>query len=73
MTRSKQPTITEVSTSDLRALLFWAGVGVRNSTSGSYGANIEEIIASYSEHIKFKIHPPARFRKNQLPEGKVMI
>lgn len=50
---SKKP-ITEVVTSDLRALLFWAGVGVADATGGAYGEEIEAIIESYAEHIAFK-------------------
>lgn len=62
MTKSKQPPITEVATCDLRALLFWAGVGVRAHKIGSYSDIIEDVIESYAKHIKFQITPPARFR-----------
>jgi hypothetical protein len=44
MKRNKD--ITEIVTSDLRALIFWANVGVGESVSGSYH-EIEEIIRSY--------------------------
>ena len=46
------PTV-EVGWEDLRALLFWAGVGVSGSKGGSYQKNIEEIIRSYAEYIGF--------------------
>ena len=45
----------EVVASDLRALLFWANVGVGKSASGSYGSHIEEIIRSYASFLSFKI------------------
>lgn len=45
--------LTEVVTSDLRALLFWATVGVAKAKGGSF-RDIENIIESYAEHLKFK-------------------
>ena len=45
----------EVVTSDLRALLFWANVGVGVSFSGSRDKDILNIIESYSEYILFQI------------------
>ena len=48
----KTPTV-EVAWEDLRALLFWAGVGVSDSKGGSYQKDIEEIIRSYAEYIGF--------------------
>ena len=47
------PTV-EVVLEDLRALLFWAGVGVSESKGGTYQKDIEEIIRSYAEYIGFK-------------------
>jgi hypothetical protein len=49
--------LTEVVTTDLRALLFWANVGVAKSTAtaGSYGAEINDIIESYAEYLGFKL------------------
>lgn len=46
--------LVEVVKEDLRALLFWANVGVRKSKAGSY-RDIEEIIKSYSQYIKYQI------------------
>jgi hypothetical protein len=43
----------EVVRSDLKALLFWAKVGVINNKGGSYSKNIIEIIKSYSKFIGF--------------------
>lgn len=48
---------TEVTTHDLRALLFWAAVGVRQSTGGSY-LDIDHILESYAEAIGFKFDKP---------------
>lgn len=48
------PEITEVVTSDLRALLFWASVGIAKSKSGSY-RDICNILSQYSEDIKFTL------------------
>ncbi len=45
----------EVVTSDLRALLFWANVGVGGAFSGSRDRDILNIIKSYSEYILFQI------------------
>ena len=49
----KKTSTVEVAWEDLRALLFWAGVGVSGSKGGSYQKNIEEIIRSYAEYIGF--------------------
>lgn len=52
----------EVVRGDLRALLFWASIGVRESCSGSYRGIIEEVIRSYAEYLKFQLKP-TKFRK----------
>lgn len=54
---------------DLRALLFWASVGVYESCGGSYQDVIETegdmgILNSYAEQIKFKLPYPPHFRMN---------
>jgi hypothetical protein len=41
----------EIVATDLRALLFWAAVGVKGSVDGQYSKDIEEIIRSYTEHL----------------------
>ena len=46
--------IVEVVNSDLRALLFWAAIGMRNSRGGMYEADLQDIIENYAEHIGFK-------------------
>ena len=46
------PTV-EVGWEDLRAILFWAGVGVSGSKGGSYQKKIEEIIRGYAKYIGF--------------------
>jgi len=48
------PNITEIVTSDLRALLFWASIGIAKSQGGSY-QEICNILAQYSEDIGFKL------------------
>ena len=52
----------EVVASDLRALLFWATIGVSASRSGSY-RDIINILESYAAHIKFNLpRKPVRFK-----------
>jgi len=63
MTRDRlanHPNIEVVAT-DLRALLFWASVGVSQSVDGMYSEEIEEIIRSYSESLQLQWKPP-RFK-----------
>lgn len=59
---SKPDKWTEVAVlkHDLRALLFWAHVGITNSKSGSYqdAAGEHGIVHSYAESIGFKMDPP---------------
>ena len=45
---------TIMVTSDLRALLHWASVGIGLSYGGSYENEIENIIESYSDHLGIK-------------------
>lgn len=44
---------------DLKALLFWASVGVRHSVDGAY-PEIVDIIHSYGEHVGMNLYdnPP---------------
>jgi hypothetical protein len=60
---SKRNGLVEIVTSDLRALLFWANVGVRQSRGGAYEEEILEIIPSYAEHIKFNL-PRTKFKRS---------
>jgi hypothetical protein len=41
----------EVVATDLRALLFWATIGVNGAVDGQYSEEIEAIILSYSESL----------------------
>jgi len=59
-TKAGRKALTEVVTSDLRALLFWASVGVAKSYSGSY-QDILHIIESYAEYLGFKCPYPPQF------------
>ena len=43
----------EITVKELRALLFWAGVGVCGKMGGSYERNIENIIEKYANEIGF--------------------
>jgi hypothetical protein len=45
---------TEVATSDLKALLWWAAIGVSKSNWGSY-QDIVDVLESYAEHLKFTL------------------
>jgi hypothetical protein len=55
--------IVEVVTDDLRALLFWANVGVRQSKGGAYEDDIANIIESYAKHIRMQL-PRTKFKRN---------
>ena len=46
--------LTEVVTGDLRALLFWATIGMRKSRGGAYADELDYIIKAYSKAIRFK-------------------
>ena len=48
----------EVVATDLRALLFWATVGVNRSIDGTYSNEIENIIRSYSGHLGIRTNKP---------------
>ena len=60
-TKAGRESITDVVTSDLRALLFWANIGVAKSTAGSYGADINSIIQSYATYLHFTLPYPLGF------------
>lgn len=45
----------EVVRQDLRALLFWATIGVSQSSAGSYGGMIENIIRCYADFLEYKL------------------
>lgn len=59
----------DVVTTDLRALLFWATVGVNGAVNGQYGSEIEEIIRYYSEHLGIKTNKAnfGKYRKRRQP------
>lgn len=67
-THDKGLTSIPVFVCDLRALLFWASVGVHNSFSGSYRAIAERpgdigILRRYADRIHFPLPFAARFRE----------
>jgi len=45
--------MVEVNIEDLRALLFWATIGIATSKGGYQGNEIEHILESYAEAISF--------------------
>ena len=53
--------VVVVAKDDLRALLFWANVGVRQSKGGAYEEEIVEIIPSYAEHLGLAL-PRTKFK-----------
>jgi hypothetical protein len=53
MTRRKTGKV-EVMESHLRALLFWAAVGMRKSRGGSYSPDLKHILEFYSTDIGFE-------------------
>lgn len=50
----KNRTIIEVVNSDLRALLFWAAIGMEKSHGGMYEDDLENILDNYAEASGFK-------------------
>jgi hypothetical protein len=57
----------KLSYHDLRALLFWASVGIANSITGSYREAAMQpgdlgIVQSYAEHIKFTLPRKPKFK-----------
>ena len=58
---SKTKDLTEVVTTDLRALLFWATIGVTKSRGGYQQSEIEHILESYAENLKFKLPAEPKF------------
>ena len=54
--------ITEIVTSDLRALLWWATVGMRSAVGGSYENEVDDILESYAKAIGFKLPGKPKFR-----------
>jgi hypothetical protein len=58
----KKGALVEVVREDLKALLFWAHVGVRQSKGGAYEEEIVHIINSYAENVKLQL-PKTCFKK----------
>lgn len=54
--------LTEIVSDDLKALLFWATIGVTRSIDGEYSNEIRDIIESYSEHLHFKLPHRPKFK-----------
>ncbi len=70
--KNDRTSFVPVNIHDLRVLLFWASVGVKNSMAGSYRDALERdddpgVIRSYAEHIKFFIRGKIRFKAEQEP------
>jgi len=59
----KSKPLTEVSTSGLRALLFWATIGVTKSRGGYRDNQITAIIDHYAREIHFQLPAKPDFRK----------
>ena len=53
----------EIIREDLRALLFWAAIGVSKSRGGSYQKEIEYILETYAQGISYKIPHSFHFKK----------
>ena len=60
---SDEAGLTEVVTSDLRALLFWATIGITKSRGGFQESEIGHIIESYAESVKFNLPAKPKFMK----------
>lgn len=58
--------LTTVVSDDLRALLFWASVGVHLSSGGYREDEITHMLESYAEHIAFSLPYPPVFAKPRL-------
>lgn len=58
--------LTAIIADDLRALLFWASVGVSLSSGGYREDEIEHMLESYAEHIGFVLPYPPSFAKPRL-------
>src|ERR1035437_9389033 len=54
---------TGVVISDLKALLFWATIGVIKSRGGYQDDEIVKIIESYADHFKFQLPRKPRFMR----------
>ena len=54
--------ITEIIVSDLRALLFWATIGISKTKGGAYQDTIEDIIESYAKHFEYQLPRPPKFK-----------
>lgn len=63
MKRYKNDENVKVVKKNLRALLFWACVGVTKSNGGSYEKDIVNIIKSYAEYIRFTVPYQLRFNE----------
>ena len=58
---SKKDGLVDVVDSDLRALLFWACIGMSQSRGGAYGNELEHIINNYADHLKFQLPYEPKF------------
>jgi hypothetical protein len=62
---------TEITDANLRALLFWASIGVCESYAGSYDKHIVDIITQYAKALKMHMRPVAfKSKKGTRRAGK---
>ena len=55
----------EMVSDDVKALLFWATIGMSKSIGGQYEKEIRDIIESYAEHLHFKLPHTPKFKKEK--------
>jgi hypothetical protein len=73
-TSAKKPDVTKyndptmVVISDLRALLFWATIGIGKSRGGYQQHEIENIIESYADFLKFQLPRKPKFMRERRKE-----
>lgn len=53
----------DISAHDLRALLFWASIGVRDHVGGSYQQSIERIIRHHAKALSYPLTFQPIFKK----------
>jgi hypothetical protein len=64
--------ISQIVTSDLRALLFWAAIGMRNAKGGAYADDLINILECYAEEIKLTFDRPLEWGSD-LPPVKTRL
>lgn len=64
MRKRRKDGLTEVVDHDLRALLFWAHIGMRKSRGGQYEDALDHILETYAETVGFKFDSKPEFGKD---------